>query len=156
MVPGVFWDEALINEYVAADELPDKIPVAALKTDDWARRIAVPNHVIFRRFDRRGTRVSVTAAREAFVKLVYQRFYRTRENASIIPRELGLDVCQYRTYGEELYGPTLSEILAMREEWRGDPEPKQEALGFMRPLLQLQFRFVRRETDTSTQTGAFW
>ena len=115
-IPGVFRDESLIGEYVSADELPDKIPVAALRTDDWARRIAVPNHVIFRGFDRRSTCLSVTASREAFVKLVYQRFHRTRESRSIIPANLGLNVCQYRTYGEGLSGPTLVAILAMRED----------------------------------------
>lgn len=116
-LPGSFKEIPLIEEYVEAGELPDGTPLAALDTDDWARRVAVPDAAIFRRRQKVGGRTRkepMLHARAAFVKLAFQRLSRT-PSSELIPTQLGFDPAFYRTSGEAAHGNALAAIWELTE-----------------------------------------
>ena len=145
---GSFKDESLISAYVTAGQLPDGLPMTAIQSDDWARRIAIPDNALLRRRKRAaregvGRKTPLAEARAAFIRTAFMRMRRSpcRE---LIPVEYGLDQWSYRTTGEARYGEVLCSILQMSKDWTDDWRPDQSLLGFTRPLLRAEFRFMRR------------
>lgn len=110
-LPISFKEEGLIAEYLQAGELPDGTPPAALQTEDWARRVAVPDNALMRRNTGgpRPRKVPLIDARAAYVRLCWTRVARTpcRE---IVPSELGFDPMFFRTWGEAQYAPALAAL----------------------------------------------
>lgn len=66
--PGAFRDTPLVPEYVLYEYLPDGIPMTPLATDEWARRVVLPDNAIFRRRGSGGgaRRVPILTARVDF------------------------------------------------------------------------------------------
>ena len=157
LLPGSYRDKNLVNEYVIADMLPDGLPVCAIECDDWARRCVVPDHALLRSRATRGEvrRATIGEARVSFTKLVYQRLNRF-PGQTVIPTDFGFDPFVYRTYGETVYGPALADILELADDWKGQTSPRQEALGFRRPLLRAEFRFTRRRDDAEFAEMIRW
>ena len=157
LLPGSYRDRRLVDEYVIADVLPDRLPVCAIECDDWARRCVVPDHALLRSRATRGQvrPASIGEVRIAFTKLVYQRLNRF-PGETIVPSDLGFDPFVYRTYGEAVYGPALADILELADDWKGKTYSRQEALGFRRPLLRAEFRFTRRRDDAEFAEMIRW
>ena len=84
-------------------------------------------------------------AKEAHVRLVYQRMNRT-VGTVIVPAPLAgehdLDTWYFRTEGEAGYGEKLMKLDYSR--FRGMIDAHQEALCFDRPILRAEFCYVRK------------
>ena len=151
--PASYRDDALLSQYLRAGLLPDGLSLGAIKTDDWARRCIAMNADLRRNITYRGGvrhREPIREARVAFTRLVYQRMHRF-PGTTLVPPEFEFDFFLYRTRGEELYGERLVQQLENAVKWRGEPEQRLEALCFSRPILRVEFRFLRRYDDES-----FW
>ena len=75
-------DRDLLNQYLVAGEYPGRVPAFAVGTFDWAHRCAVPLQAILKRGA--AERHEPESAKEAHVRLVYQRLNRT-VGTDIIP-----------------------------------------------------------------------
>lgn len=110
--PGAFRDQQLVNDSVLTDTLPEGIPVLALQTDEWARRVVLPDNAFHWRMQAGPGNLKITLKRahQQFTKMVYQQFNRMPSNVAV-PSHLGLNTWMYRTNGEAMYRDTLHAIL---------------------------------------------
>ena len=135
--PSMVRDDALVNSYALAGELPGQLPYAAVFSDDWRRRCVMASQDLWSS----DPHASQAALRSAFTKLVYQRPYRFPGHEPI-PASLGLDLWVFRTAGEVEYGYNLASLDW--NQWKGRVRPDDAALCFDRPILRADFRYVRR------------
>ena len=143
-------DRDLLNQYLVAGEYPGRVPAFAVGTFDWAHRCAVPLQAILKRGA--AERHEPERAKEAHVRLVYQRLNRTVGTDIIpmpMPGEHDLDTWYYRTEGEAGYGEKLMQLDYAR--YRGVIDVKQDVLCFDRPILRAEFRYLRKNNQES-----FW
>ena len=116
----------------------------------WAHRCAVPLQAILKRGA--AERHEPERAKEAHVRLVYQRLNRTVGTDIIpmpMPGEHDLDTWYYRTEGEAGYGEKLMQLDYAR--YRGVIDVKQDVLCLDRPILRAEFRYLRKNNQES-----FW
>ena len=148
--PYAVKDDALLNHYVVAGELPGEIPIFAVRTFDWVYRFAVPDNLLLYRSP--AERKDPSLARQAYVKLLFQRMGRTI-GRELVPEptqnEFILDTWMFRTEGESSYGANLMAFNADR--YRGSPTVSQDCLLWERPVLRAEFRYLRKRDNT-----VFW
>ena len=146
--PVGLFDVPLIDSYVMAGELPDGVPVVALRTRDWEARCCIPDRAIYRRSIGNGRRESPVKAREAFVRLVYRRLGRANGGGGLLNPALGLDTWSARTDVEGFYTPALRAIFDnMPAAWASSREPNIDALAFQQPIIPAEFRYTPRRTS---------
>ena len=123
------------------DELPGMVPLSALQTWAWLRWFCVnPDNLLVSH----GCTPAESMAR--FVRQANCRLSRLWRT-SPIPPELGLDMFQYRTNGEREYCRRLAAIPAASiQAWRGQFMVTDDAVCFGKPLVSVDFRFVRKDS----------
>ena len=105
--------------YNHVGQLPGEIPSAAVTTEDWMRRIAVPAYALLRHPN------GVRPARVRLVEAVNRRFERTAQDLEIFPVEWRLDTWTPRSdleyeYARELARTDMSEWPDYPQVmWRG-------------------------------------
>ena len=118
-----------MNQYLVAGEYPGRIPAFAVGTFDWAHRCAVPLQAILKRGA--ADRYEPDRAKEAHVRLVYQRLNRTVGTDIVpvpFPGEHNLETWYFRTEGEAGYGEKLMKLDYSR--FRGMVDVRQDALCY--------------------------
>lgn len=122
--------------------LPCGVPVGALVSFAWLRCFC------FRDSDlSRGRSMSLAAARRAFVASALAGLGRFGTYVGI-PRELGVDAFQYRTFGEVGYVKRLAALdKSLVESWVDVVDVDDRALCFGKPQLSVDFRFVEKATS---------
>ena len=118
--------------------LPGGIPSAALTTEDWRRRLALPDRALLR-----VGQESVADARVRLVRLVCDRFAATFDEYETFPSSWEMDTWTPRCSSEYEYARELVE-LDYREWPRGGPYVLSRAMLFQSPTLPEGFRTISR------------
>jgi len=128
----------------AVRTLPNGIPSDAVMTEDWRRRIALPDQAL-----ERGPNETVAQARVRLVRLVVERFEATVSGYEIFPRRWGVDTWTPRCNIEWDHCRELASIDTSTFP-AGGPRVMQRAMLMYHPTLPQDFR------EQTRSGSAFW
>ena len=136
-----FRDFAQISRYVTDWFLPGDVPVAALYSRVWRNNFMLRDSEISHHNLSRGL-----TARQQYIKEVLAHIYRIRGTV-IFDGSENVDTWAARSNHEDGYVRRLAALPnSALENWRGRFMVTQLALLFVRTLLRMEFRYLRKST----------